>query len=66
MTVRERARVVVRGRRARLTVLPRLELLVTERTDCGLCAGGASIAVEGRRRRRSSSPVNLTFHPTIS
>lgn len=42
VTVRERPR--MRGRRARLTVLARLELLVTERTDGGLCA---DIAVSG-------------------
>lgn len=40
-------RVLVRARRERLTPLPMLELLATERIERGLCAGKASM---GRRK----------------
>jgi hypothetical protein len=54
VTVLERA--LVRGRRERLTVLPRLELLATERSEPGLWTGRASMAAQDGRKKSTSSP----------
>ena len=58
VTVLDRERVLVLGRRERLTPLARLELLATERMEPGLWAGKASIAEHGSVEKKKQATGN--------